>query len=177
MSFCPSWYRPGNAPDGANRRERVLANEYVSKARAHDRAFGLAQLAPGGVGAPNATIGPIEAKYNSVAPVRGAVIGSFGEGSNGLHGLIKDIETAAGRKMHAHLGLSEEMAAAVAKQQLTRRIGTAMARAHAQMLLARLQLAAPIAAQRAANRAAPRRVLCMRSLEAQLGRLQVGRTS
>lgn len=175
LSFCQSWY-PGNAPDGANRRERVLANEYVSKARAHDRAFGLAQLAPGGVGAPNVTIGPIEAKYNSVAPVRGAVIGGFGEGSNGLHSLIKDIATAAGRKMHAHLGLSEEMAAALAKQQLTRRIGTAMARAHAQMLLARLQLAAPIAAQRAANRAAPRRVLCVRSLEAQLGQLQVGRT-
>ena len=132
-----------------------------------DRRFGLAQAAPGGgLRAPSVAIGPIEAKYLSVAAVRGAVICSFGEGSNGLHKLIKDIATAAGQKLYARLGLSPEAAAALAKAKLTRRIGTAMARGHAQMLLARLQLAAPLAAQRTANRRQRQgHVLDMRSLE------------
>lgn len=55
--------------------------------------------------------------------------------------------------MHTHVDLSEQMTSAVVKQQLMRRIGTAMARGHAQMRLACLQLAAPIATQRAAKRA------------------------
>jgi hypothetical protein len=173
-SYCRSWY-PNGAHDGADRRERNLHGEYLSKVRTMDRAFGLASLAPGGgVRQPNVTAGPIEQKYLSVAPVRGAVIGGFGEGSGGLHSLIKDIATAAGKKIHAHLGLSPEAAAALAKQQLTQRIGTAMARGHAQMLLARLQLAAPLAAQRAANRAQPRQVLNMRRLEEQMSRLAMG---
>ena len=74
------------------RRERTLEGEYLARARSMDRRFGLAQAAPGGgLRAPNVAIGPIEAKYLSVAPVRGAVIGGFGEGSNDLHKLIKDI--------------------------------------------------------------------------------------
>ena len=40
----------------------------------------------------------------------------------------------------------------IAKARLTRSVGTAMARGHAQMLLARLPLAARLAAQRAVNR-------------------------
>ena len=113
------------------------------------------------------TIGPIDAKYLSVAPVRGAVIGGFGKGSNGLHRLIKDIAKAAGQKLYAQLlGLSPEAAAALAKARLTRSVGTAMARGHAQMLLARLPLAVPLAAQRAVNRLRRQgHVLDMRSLE------------
>ncbi|MGA1354560.1 MAG: hypothetical protein ACO32I_07295, partial [Candidatus Limnocylindrus sp.] len=166
ISFCPTWY-PRGAHDGANRRERTLEGEYLAKARALDRRFGLAQAAPGGGSRmPNVTIGPIEAKYLSVAPVRGAVIGGFGEGSNGLHRLIKDIAKAAGQKLYAQLGLSPEAAAALAKARLTRSVGTAMARGHAQMLLARLSLAAPLAAQRAVNRLRRQgHVLDMRSLE------------
>ena len=54
----------------------------------------------------------------------------------------------------------------MAKARLTRSVGTAMARGHAQMLLARLPLAAPLAAQRAVNRLRRQgHVLDMRSLE------------
>ena len=66
ISFCESWY-PSGAHDGVARRERAIAPEYLRKARALDRAFGLAQA---GAGTENATIGPIEAKYRSVAHVR-----------------------------------------------------------------------------------------------------------
>ena len=98
--------------------------------------------------------------------MRGAVIGGFGEGSDGLHRLIRDIAAAADRKLYARLGLSPAAAAALTKAKLTRRIGARIARGHAQMLLARLQLAAPLAAQRDGNRP-PRQghVIDMRSLE------------
>ena len=54
---------------------RVQA-EYVAKARAQDRAFGLAQAAPGsGFSGHNSTIGLIQLQLNAVAPVRVAVVG------------------------------------------------------------------------------------------------------
>ena len=112
ISFCESRY-PSGAHDGVARRERAIAPEYLRKARALDRAFGLAQA---GAGTEDATIGPIEAKYRSVAPVRGAVVGGFNEGSAGLYSLIADISAAAGRKVHSHSGLSAAAAAATSRR-------------------------------------------------------------
>jgi hypothetical protein len=164
ISFCETWY-PSCASGGVARRERTLAAEYLRKARALDRAFGLAQA---GAGTANVTVGPIEAKYLSVGPVRGAVVGGFGEGSAGLYGLIADISAAAGRKLHSRLGLCEAMAASHAKRLLISRIGTMMARGHAQLVAARLQFVAPLTAQRACGRARARDVFSMRSLEVAL---------
>ena len=63
-------------------RARQVHAEYLSKARAQDRAFGLAQLAPGSSSSgPNSTIGPIERQLNSVVPACAAAVGGFGEGS------------------------------------------------------------------------------------------------
>ncbi|KAJ1637283.1 hypothetical protein T492DRAFT_860366 [Pavlovales sp. CCMP2436] len=105
-----------------------LEAEYLRKARAQDRVFGLALPGPH-LNGPNASIGPIEAKLNTVKPIRGIVIGAFGE-------------------MYALMGVSPMEAAAHIKKQLIDTIGTTAARGHAQLLLARLSALAPIAAQR-----------------------------
>ncbi|KAJ1634789.1 hypothetical protein T492DRAFT_864430 [Pavlovales sp. CCMP2436] len=68
----------------------------------------------------NGAIGPIEAKPNTVKPIRGIVIGAFGEVSADTHSLVKEIAAQGGRKMYALMG----------------------------MLLTRLSALAPIAAQR-----------------------------
>jgi hypothetical protein len=173
ISKCNTWY-PSGAYDGVARRESRLNNEYLAKARALDRKYGLAQpgTAPGSA---NLTIGPIESKYLSVAPVRGVVVGGFNEGSQGLYGLITDISAAAGRKAHVRLGLSVAAAAAHAKQLLISRIGTAMARGHAQLLVARLQFTAPLTAQRETGRAHHQSdILSVRAIESALVRRGCG---
>jgi len=172
ISKCNTWYPPG-AYDGVARRESRLHTEYLAKARALDRKYGLAQpgTAPNSA---NQTIGPIESKYLSVAPVRGVVVGGFNEGSQGLYSLISDISAAAGRKAHVRLGLSVAAAAAHAKQLLISRIGTSMARGHAQLLIARLQFTAPLTSQRETRRAPQRDIITVRAIESALVRRGCG---
>ncbi|KAJ1631034.1 hypothetical protein T492DRAFT_870748 [Pavlovales sp. CCMP2436] len=93
-------------------------------------------------------IGPIEAKLNTVKPIRGIVIGAFGEVSADKHSLVKEIAAQGGRKMYALMGVNPKEAATRIKKQLINTIGTITARGHAQLLLARLSALAPIAAQR-----------------------------
>ncbi|KAJ1630556.1 hypothetical protein T492DRAFT_871554, partial [Pavlovales sp. CCMP2436] len=114
-----------------------LEAEYLRKARAQDRVFGLALPGPH-LNGPNASIGPIEAKLNTVKPIRGIVIGAFGEVSADTHSLVKEIAVQGGRKMYALMGVSAMDAAARIKKQLIDTIGTIAARGHAQLLLARL---------------------------------------
>ncbi|KAJ1630968.1 hypothetical protein T492DRAFT_870822 [Pavlovales sp. CCMP2436] len=109
--------------------------------------FGLALPGPH-LNGPNASIGPIEAKLNTVKPIRGIVIGAFGEVSADTHSLVKEIAAQGGRKMYALMGVSPMEAAARIEKQLIDTIGTIAARGHAQLLLARLSTLAPIAAQR-----------------------------
>ena len=149
IAFCPSYYTDNNAalPPGVARRAKPLEAEYLRKARAQDRVFGLALPGPH-LNGPNASIGPIEAKLNTVKPIRGIVIGAFGEVSADTHSLVKEIAAQGGRKMYALMGVSPMEAAARIKKQLIDTIGTIAARGHAQLLLARLSALAPIAAQR-----------------------------
>jgi len=79
----------------AARRKRAIAPEYLRRARALHRAFGLAQAGKG-------TDATIEAKYRSVVPVRGAVVGGFGEGSAGLYSFIADMSAVAKRRVYSH---------------------------------------------------------------------------
>ncbi|KAJ1629788.1 hypothetical protein T492DRAFT_872768 [Pavlovales sp. CCMP2436] len=95
-----------------------------------------------------ACIGPIEAKLNTVKPIRGIVIGAFGEVSADTHSLVKEIAAQEGRKMYALMGVSPMEAAARIKKQLIDTIGTIAARGHAQLLLAHFSALASIAAQR-----------------------------
>jgi len=174
IAYCPTYYAPGRS--GVNKRARQVQAEYWSKARAQDRAFGLAQLAPGsGPSGANSTIGPIERQLNSVAPVCIAVVGGFGEGSEDLHGLIGGIARKAALTAHVRLGLEQHVAAGLIQQQLIRKLGTAFVRSHSLLLLARLQFIAPHAAQRCTSRAALGQVISYRQLEAAAARLPGGR--
>jgi hypothetical protein len=76
-SFSWTWYGASGV-GGVVARERAALRELRNKARAHDRLFGLAQLAPGGHGA-NVAPGPIEGRLDS-ARVVAAASGSFAEG-------------------------------------------------------------------------------------------------
>jgi len=53
---------------GVARRAKPLEAEYLRKARAQDRVFGLALPGPH-LNGPNASIGPIETKLNTVKPI------------------------------------------------------------------------------------------------------------
>ncbi|KAJ1640430.1 hypothetical protein T492DRAFT_855183 [Pavlovales sp. CCMP2436] len=65
--------------------------------------------------APN-HIGPIEAKLNTVKPIRGIVIGAFSEVSADTHSLVKEIAAQGGRKMYALMDVSLMEAAARIKK-------------------------------------------------------------
>ncbi|KAJ1619118.1 hypothetical protein T492DRAFT_890917, partial [Pavlovales sp. CCMP2436] len=47
----------------------------------------------------------ILAKLNTVKPIRGIVIGAFGEVSADTHSLVKEIAAQGGRKMYALMGV------------------------------------------------------------------------
>jgi hypothetical protein len=149
ISLCATWY-PNYRPHGVEVRARAVRSEYGTKARQADRDFGLA--AQGSVRGANATVGPVEAKLLSVAPVCAAVVGAFAEGSKDLHSLIEAIAASGGRKMCAQLGVPEGQAAASIRRLLTQRVGFVAARGIAQVVLARTALAAPITAQRGLRR-------------------------
>ncbi|KAJ1641532.1 hypothetical protein T492DRAFT_853277 [Pavlovales sp. CCMP2436] len=123
----------------ARQRESVYSSESLS---AHCGLFPSQSLYS------ESFIGPIEAKLNTVKPIRGIVIGAFGEVSADTHSLVEEIAAQGGRKMYALMGVSPMEAAARIKKQLIDTIGTIAARGHAQLLLARLSALAPIAAQR-----------------------------
>ncbi|KAJ1633512.1 hypothetical protein T492DRAFT_866613 [Pavlovales sp. CCMP2436] len=90
----------------------------------------------------------VDAKLNTVKPIRGIVIGALGAVSADTHSLVKEIAAQGGGKMYALMDVSPMEAAARIKKQLIDTIGTIAARGHAQLLLARLSALAPIATQR-----------------------------
>jgi len=75
----------------------------------------------------------------------------------GARCLIADISAAAGRRLHSLLSQSASAAAATARRVLISRVGTMAARGHAQLIVARLQSATPLA--RLQPRARARRLL------------------
>jgi hypothetical protein len=165
-SFSRTWYGASGV-GGVATRERAALRELRSKARAHDRLFGLAQLAPGGHGA-NVTPGPIEGRLHS-ARVVAAVSGSFAEGGRGLHDIVAAMAEEGGRQLCLRMGTDPVDAAARIKRLLTNRIGVLAARGTAQLLLARLEFAGPAAAQRAARRSPGQHVVSLAALGAQAG--------
>ncbi|KAJ1639490.1 hypothetical protein T492DRAFT_899174 [Pavlovales sp. CCMP2436] len=119
-------------------------------------------------------IGPIEAKLKSVKPIRGIVIGAFGEVSADTHSLVKEIAAQGGRKMYALMGVSPMEAAARIKKQLIDTIGTIAARGHAQLLLARLSALAPIAAQRGNTTNSNQQIISLNALARGYYRRSIG---
>ncbi|KAJ1636539.1 hypothetical protein T492DRAFT_861504 [Pavlovales sp. CCMP2436] len=85
----------------------------------------LLHLAANGNSSRVRAIGPIEAKLNTVKPIRGIVIDAFGEVSADTHTLVKEIAAQGGRKMYALMGVSPMEAAARIKKQLIDTIASA----------------------------------------------------
>jgi hypothetical protein len=63
---------------------------------------------------------------------------SFGEGNKGLHSFVRELAASGAPRLHAKLGLAPGSAAARIRRVAYERIGLAIARGHAQQLLARL---------------------------------------
>ncbi|KAJ1621396.1 hypothetical protein T492DRAFT_887046 [Pavlovales sp. CCMP2436] len=100
----------------------VIVTVRAVRVRRGDRIFG--HVLPGPyLNGPNDSIGPIKAKLNTVKPIRGIVIGAFGEVSADTHSLVKEIAAQGGRKMYALMGVNPMEAAARIKKQLIDTIG------------------------------------------------------
>ena len=65
------------------------------------------------------------------------VSGAFGEGNKGLHSFVRELADSGAPRLQAKLGLDASAAARI-RRVAYERIGLAIARGHAQQLLARL---------------------------------------
>jgi hypothetical protein len=66
------------------------------------------------------------------------VSGAFGEGNKGLHSYVRELAVSGAPRLQAKLGLDPGAAPARIRRVAYERIGLAIARGHAQQLLARL---------------------------------------
>jgi hypothetical protein len=137
--------------DGVAARARAVPGGYLRHARAVDRKLHLAVGDPANPHGPNLTMGPVEARLQTVAPVCALVIGGFAEASTDVHLLVGALAALGARKLSAQLGIPYDQARARARQLLVQRIGFAAARGIAQHRLQGLMFAAPLAAQREAD--------------------------
>ena len=87
ISCCPTRYKrnPRAIAKAVDRRAATLPHEYRQHARKVDQQYGGVQAG---------VIGPVEAKLLSFPPLRRWVIGAWGEASEDLHILVKDLAVA-----------------------------------------------------------------------------------
>ena len=136
ICYCKSWYPDlpagSSAKYGVEKRAHSVPGEYARKLRAHDVKFGMRAHASDG-GPP----GPLEASL-ATANLQVLVSGAFGEGNKGLHSFVRELAASGAPRMQTKLGLDPGAAAARIRRVAYERIGLAIARGHAQQLLARL---------------------------------------
>jgi hypothetical protein len=136
IGYCKSWYpnlpASSSAMYGVEKRAQSVPGEYARKLRAHDVKFGMRARASDG-GPP----GPLEASL-ATANLQVLVSGAFGEGNKGLHSFVRELAASGAPRLQAKLGLDLGAAAARIRRVAYERIGLAIARGHAQQLLARL---------------------------------------
>ena len=110
-------------------RAGQLQGEYERKARAADRTAGTAE----------GEIGPVQQRLAQFPPILGLVFGAFGEGSEDIHQLInvlsKQRVMVRGLR-EGRMGSGQELAEVTG--QFRRLLSTAMVRANAGCLLARM---------------------------------------
>ena len=84
ISCCPTRYprNPCPIPKAVDRRASTLPAEYRQHARKVDAEYG---------GVPQGVVGPVEAKLLSFPPLRKWVFGAWGEASEDVHVLVKDL--------------------------------------------------------------------------------------
>ena len=123
-----------------------MTAEYIAKARSTDQQY--CGSAPG-------TTGPVETRLASLGDVKGLVIGAFGEASEDLHSLIHHLAVSRVRVAGPQKGKrgqerSEVAELAITTSFLRRTLSVAGVRAHAKLLLNRLEVIGPVAGVTAA---------------------------
>jgi hypothetical protein len=120
IGYCKTWYpaqtASSSAAYGVEKRAQSVPGEYARKLRAQDVKFGM----------------------RAPANLQVLVSGAFGEGNKGLHSYVRELAASGAPRLQAKLGLDPGSAAARIRRVAYERIGLAIARGHAQQLLARL---------------------------------------
>ena len=138
ISCCPTRYLRNPCPllKAVDRRASTLPNEYRQHARKVDSEYG---------GVPQGVVGPVEAKLLSFPPLRRWVFGDWGEVSEDVHALVKDLAISRARHQQQLEGRwrwsrrSEEAEVAVLTGQVRRLLSLECVRSQARCLLDRLR--------------------------------------
>ena len=138
ISCCPTRYQqnPRATNKAVDRRASTLPNEYRQHARRIDREYGGVQAD---------AVGPVEAKLLSFPPLRRWVFGAWGEASEDVHCLVKDLATSRARHQQQLEGRwrrnhrSDEAEVAVLTGQVRRLLSVEGVRCQARCLLDRLR--------------------------------------
>ena len=138
ISCCPPRYLRNPCPlqKAVDKRAATLPGEYRQHARKVDREFG---------GVPEGRVGPVEAKLLSFPPLRRWVFGAWGEASEDVHLLVKDLALSRARHQQQlegrwrHNRRSEEAEVALLTGQVRRLLSVEAVRCQARCLLDRLR--------------------------------------
>ena len=138
ISCCLTRYsrNPRATTKAVDRRAATLPAEYRQHARKIDREYGGVQ-----VGA----VGPVEDKLLSFPPLRKWVFGAWGEASEDVHTLVKDLATSRARHQQQLEGRwrwnrrSQEAEVAILTGQVRRLLSVEGVRSQARCLLDRLR--------------------------------------
>ena len=138
ISCCPTRYQrdPRATIKAVDRRAVTLPNEYRQHARKIDREYG---------GVPEGVVGPVEAKLISFPPLRRWVFGAWGEASEDVHILVKDLATSRVKHQQQLDGRwrwdqrSQEAEVAIYTGQIRRLLSVQGVRSQARCLLDRVR--------------------------------------
>ena len=129
-------------------RASQLQQEYIQKARATDRQY---------CGTTADTTGPVESKLATLGEVKGIVVGAFGEGSQPLHDLIRELAISRVRVAGPQIGKrgqlrSEQAEIAIQTAFLRRTLSVCGVKGQTFTLLSRLESLGPGSASAAKRR-------------------------
>ena len=119
-----------------DKRASTLPAEYRQHARKVDAEYG---------GVPQGVVGPVEAKLLSFPPLRRWVFGAWGEASEDVHSLVKDLASSRAKHQQQLEGRwrwskrTEEAEVAVLTGQVRRLLSLEGVRSQARCLLDRLR--------------------------------------
>ena len=138
ISSCPTRYQRNPCPivKAVDRRASTLPNEYRQHAKKVDREYG---------GVPQGEVGPVEAKLLSFPPLRRWVFGAWGEASEDVHVLVKDLAVSRAKHQQQLDGRwrcntrSEEAEVAMLTGQVRRLLSLEAVRSQARCLLDRVR--------------------------------------
>ena len=138
ISCCPTRYKrnPRATVKAVDRRAATLPNEYRQHARKIDREYG---------GVLDGVVGPLEAKLLSFPPLRRWVFGAWGEASEDVHILVKDLAMSRVKHQQQLEGRwrfhqrSQEAEVAIYTGQVRRLLSVEGVRSQARCLLDRLR--------------------------------------